>query len=216
MQVPGKRNWLFAAMIGIPFLLCQSFGGVGMFVIGIGLASLITFRRSIRRSKGILVAVTAAILLATLLVIPNPISQRLGQVIGGQDSSADSRTVLSFVLAYAVAAPKSLLWGAGLGQTKLIDVSSLGIGFVKAVIPNAIAGIFAELGIIGVVVKFGIEIFLFFRMRVLGNSFRLAMFVIAFMFQLGGGYLANVQEYLLWGFAFAPLFPQMDVPAESD
>jgi hypothetical protein len=37
------------------------------------------------------------------------------------------------------------------------------------------------------------------------------MFLIAFIYQFTGGYLMNVQEYLLWCFAFAPFFPWLNL-----
>jgi len=36
------------------------------------------------------------------------------------------------------------------------------------------------------------------------------MFVVVFLYQFTGGHLMNVQEYLLWCFAFAPLVPTLD------
>jgi hypothetical protein len=148
--------------------------------------------------------------MAGLLFVPNPISQRVSSVIAGDDSSTQSRTVFSFILANAIATSTSIWWGAGLGQAKLFDVSNLGIGFTVSVIPNAVAGTFAEFGIIGVLVRFAVEFYLFFRTRVYRNSFRLAMFVVAFIMQLTGSNVMDVQEYLIMFFAFAPLFPALN------
>ena len=55
------------------------------------------------------------------------------------------------------------------------------------------------------------EVALFFYTRVYINSFRLAMFVIAFILQLTGGYIEYVQEYVIWCFAFLPFFPEFDL-----
>jgi len=210
MQTPGKRSFCFALMIALPFLLCQSFEGIGSFFISIGVATLVSFRHLLKRRRNIAVLVLLTVCVAALVAIPNPISQRLTQVVNGEDSSAHSRTIFSFLVAYAVASSKSLWWGAGLGQGKLVDVSNLGLSFVTGVIPNATAGTFAELGIIGMTLRFAVEITLFFRTRVFANPFRLAMFVVAFAYQLSGSYLNNVQEYLMWCFAFGPFLPEMD------
>lgn len=207
---PTRRSFCYAVMIGFPFLLCQSFGGLGSFVIGVGLAALFAFRRLLKRPRTVVILVLLAIVIAAVVVIPNPISERLSQVASGEDSSAHSRTIFSFYAGYAVAATKSFWWGAGLGQGKLIDVSDVALGFTKGIIPNAVAGTFAELGIVGLVVRFGVEIFLFFRTRVYKNPFRMAMFAVAFAAQLSGSYLNNVQEYLMWCLAFGPFFPEMD------
>jgi len=135
------------------------------------------------------------------------------QVVTGNDSSTQSRTTLAFVVAYLVASSKSLLWGVGLGQAKLVDLVSY--GFENSIIPNAVAATFAELGIVGVLVRLTVELYLFFRTRVYRNPFRLAMFVASFFSQLTGGNLMNVQNYLLWCFAFLPFFPEMDQRVDS-
>jgi hypothetical protein len=210
MRAPTRRSFMYTLMIAIPFLLCQSFEGIGAFFIGIGLAILVSFRHLLKQRRTVLVVALLTVVVAALVLIPNPISQRLTQVVTGGDSSAHSRTIFSFFVAYTVAAGKSLWWGVGLGQGKLVDVSNLGIGFTVGIIPNAVAGTFAEFGIVGVVLRFAVEIILFFRTRVSANPFRLAMFVVAFAYQLSGSYLDNVQEYLMWCLAFAPFFPEMD------
>jgi hypothetical protein len=210
LQNPGKRNFLYAVLIVIPFLLCQSFGGLTISVAGVGIAVLVRFRQLLKQRRALLILAVMVALVAGLVYVPNPISNRLFLVAAGQDSSTDSRTVAAFIVAYSVAEPKSLLWGAGLGQAKLADVSDLGLAFTIGVIPNAVAGGFAELGIIGMLIKFALEFYLFFRTRVYANPFRLAMFVMVFIIQLTGSYIMNVQEYLMWFMAFGPFFPEMD------
>jgi len=210
-----KRNFGYAIIITIPFFLCQSFGGISMGLAGIGTVLVVTFRDVFRKRGTLLVVAAVVILVGGLLYIPNPVSQRFFQVVGGLDSSTESRTVSSFIVGYTIASSKSLLWGAGLGQSKLADVSDLGLAFTVGVIPNAVAGTIAELGIIAVLIKFVLEVYLFFRTRVYANSFRLAMFVVAFIAQLTGSYLMNVQEYVMWFLAFGSFFPEMDFKGES-
>jgi hypothetical protein len=210
LQNPGKRNLLYAVLIVIPFLLCQSFGGLTISVAGIGIAVLVKFRHLLKQRRALLILAVMAALVAGLVYVPNPISDRLFLVAAGEDSSTESRTISSFIVAYSVAEPKSLLWGAGLGQAKLADVADLGLALNTGVIPNAVAGGFAELGIIGMLIKFALEFYLFFRTRVYANSFRLAMFVMVFVIQLTGSYLPNVQEFLMWFMTFGPFFPEMD------
>jgi hypothetical protein len=171
---------------------------------------LIAFRNRLFEKRTLLILLAIVSLVALLVYVPNPISDRLSIVAAGEDSSTDSRTFSSFIVAYMVALPRSLWWGAGLGQAKLCDVSDLGLAFTVGIIPNAIAGAFAELGIVGIVFKFAMEFYLFFRTRVYRNSFRLAMFVAVFLIQLSGSYLMNVQEYLIWALAFGPFFPELD------
>jgi hypothetical protein len=210
LQNPTKRNLLYVVFIGIPFLLCQSFGGLSISFAAMGIPVLIAFRNRLFEKRTLLILLAIVSLVALLVYVPNPISDRLSIVAAGEDSSTDSRTFSSFIVAYMVALPRSLWWGAGLGQAKLSDVSDLGLAFTVGIIPNAIAGAFAELGIVGIVFKFAMEFYLFFRTRVYRNSFRLAMFVAVFLIQLSGSYLMNVQEYLIWALAFGPFFPELD------
>jgi hypothetical protein len=210
LQNPTKRNLLYVGLIGVPFLLCQSFGGLSISFVAMGVSVLIAFRNRLLERRTLLVLLAIVSLVALLIYVPNPISDRLSMVAAGEDSSTDSRTFSSFIVAYMVALPRSLWWGAGLGQAKLSDVSDLGLAFTVGIIPNAVAGAFAELGIIGILIKFAMEFYLFFRTRVYRNSFRLAMFIAVFLIQLTGSYLMNVQEYLIWVLAFGPFFPEMD------
>jgi hypothetical protein len=210
LQNPTKRNLLYVGLIGVPFLLCQSFGGLSISFAAMGVSVLIAFRNRLLERRTLLVLLAIVGLVALLIYVPNPISDRLSMVAAGEDSSTDSRTFSSFIVAYMVALPRSLWWGAGLGQAKLSDVSDLGLAFTVGIIPNAVAGAFAELGIIGILIKFAMEFYLFFRTRVYRNSFRLAMFIAVFLIQLTGSYLMNVQEYLIWALAFGPFFPEMD------
>jgi hypothetical protein len=203
------RNCSYILMIAVPFLLCQSFGGISICIAALSISLMTSYRRIFRRTNSLVILFTCAILAAVLLGTHNPISERVLQVATGGDSSSKSRTIFSFVAAYTVASSRSLLWGAGLGQGKLIDFSNLGIGFVVNVIPNATAGTFAELGIVGVLFRLVAEVYLFVRTKPYLNNFRLAMFVVAFIAQLTGSYLTNVQEYLLWFLAFYPVFPDL-------
>ena len=127
-----------------------------------------------------------------------------------------SRTVNAYILAYTIAESKSLWWGAGPGQAKLYGEHRflLSLGFPTSVLPDSTADTFADMGIIGLLVKFILEIYLFFRTRVYSNTFRLAMFMVPFFYQFSGGYLTNIQDYLMWSFAFAPFFPWLNLQNE--
>jgi hypothetical protein len=202
-----QKNLSYLMMIAVPFLLAQSFGGLSIAAAGLSAALLTSYRRLLSKPKPLAILICLAIAAALILLTSNSISERVFQVAAGGDSSTKSRTIFSFVIAYVVAGSKSLWWGAGFGQAKLFDVSNLGIGFTVGIIPNAVAGTFAELGLIGVLLRFAVEFFFFFKARVYLNSFALAMFVVAFIVQLTGSYITDVQEYMLWCFAFYRFFP---------
>ena len=201
----SPRNFLYFLMIVIPLLLSQSFGGISIGIAAVGVSLVMTNPRLFKRTGSLLAICFCLVIVAGLMVTRNPISERVLQVASGSDSSTRARTLFSFIAAYAVAAPKSLVWGAGLGQAKLVDFTKLHIGFTSSVIPNSIAGNFAELGLVGALTKLVLEGFFFFKTRAYKDGFRLACFIVGFIFQFTGGYLVDVQEYILWFLAFWPV-----------
>ena len=186
-----------------------------MCVAGIGVSMMTSYRRMLAKPKAMIAVLCLGLGAGMVLLTPNPVSARFLQVATGSDSSTQSRTVFSFIAANAVATSKSVWWGAGMGQGKLVDFSDLGIGFTSSVIPNAVAGTYAEFGLIGVLVRLAVAFVLFSKTRVHRSSYRTAMFVVAFITQFTGSYLADVQEYVLWFLAFYPLFPDLEVRAAS-
>ncbi|MGB6611733.1 MAG: hypothetical protein WBE63_18490, partial [Acidobacteriaceae bacterium] len=200
------RNVACFTMVLFPFLLCQSFGGISLALAG-SLVLILTHRRRIlRRPESWILIICLGFITGAFLLIPNPIAARVTRVIAGGDGSANLRAFFAYPAAYFIASSKSLWWGVGIGQLKQMDLSFLGHG-IDNTLPNAVSQNFAELGIVGVCVRFAVEFYLFARTRVYRSSFRTAAFIVAFLSQLTGSYLDDVQSYLLWLFAFYPLFP---------
>lgn len=208
------RNLSYLMMIALPFLLCQSLGGIVMGLAGIGISLMTGYRQFLHRSKSQTLLLYLAIATCALLLTPNPISARILQAAAGNDSSTNSRTINAYIAAYAVAAPNNMWWGLGLGQTKFIDLSYLGLALGNG-FPNIVSYTFAEFGLIGLLTVLMVELYLFFRTRVYLNSFRLAMFVVAFFTQFTGSYPTSVQLYMIWFFAFYPIFPDFNLRANA-
>ena len=204
------RNLSYFMMIAVPFLLCQSIGGICMGLAGIGISLMTGFRQFFHRSTSRTLFLCLAISTCALLLTPNPISARILQAAAGNDSSTNSRTINAYIAAYTVAAPNNMWWGLGLAQTKFMDISDLGLGIMNG-FPNIVAYTFAEFGLIGLLTMLTVELYLFFRTRVYLNSFRLAMFVVAFIAQFTGSYPTSIQQYLIWFFAFYPIFPNFNL-----
>jgi hypothetical protein len=204
------RNVAFMIMIVVPLLLCQSFGGISLGLAGILVLIMTNLRRLLRRPQSWIVIMLLAFVTTALILIPNPISDRISRVISGGDDSTNLRVVIGYLGAYTSAASKSLWWGVGLGQAKFVDYSDLGGGIIDR-LPNAVADTLGQFGVIGLVVRFVVEFCLFFKTKVYKSSFRLAMFIVAFISQLTGSYVDDVQSYLLWLCAFYPLFPNSEL-----
>jgi hypothetical protein len=208
------RSTMYLAMIAVPFLLAQSFGGISIGLAGIGIALMTGYRRILRHPKSLIVFLCLATATGVVLLIPNPISARVLQVLAGNDSSTNVRTFLSYLAAYTVASAKSLWWGVGLGQAKFVDFSDV-VGGMQGMIPNVLSDIFAEFGFMGVMACITAEWYLFFKTKVHLNSFRSAMFAVAFINQFAGSYGTDVQQYVIWFLAFYPCFPDLDLRGEE-
>ena len=217
LRLIGKGNlrsvWYFA-MIAMPFLLAQSFGGISIGFASVGITLLKGRKQLLRGIKSKAFFLLAGMASAILIAIPNPISMRVWQVIGGMDDSTKGRTIMAYVAAYTVAASKSLGWGVGLNQSKFVDFSAVVFG-LEGHIPDLMAGLFAEFGAVGVLAILTVEVFLFARTHVRRSPFRFAMFVAAFINQFVGSYGTDVQQYLIWFLAFCPLFPEFEQEAPS-
>jgi hypothetical protein len=210
-HLPSKRNMLYVGLIAFPVLLSQSFGTISTCSAAIVISFVFMSPHLLKKKSTILLVLVVVLLTVVVMKTSNPLSLRINAVLSGEDSSTHSRTDKGYFVAYTLAASKSLLWGVGLGQTKLQDASQfVGLGFLSTIIPNGIAGTFAELGLIAVILKLIFELFLFARARVYRNSFQLSMYIVAFLLQFTGSHLMNVQEYLLWILAFTPLFPMLN------
>jgi len=113
---------------------------------------------------------------------------------------------------------KSLFWGSGLGQTKLLggelwkEVYHQAYAMNEIAIPNAVAETLAVFGIVGVLIRLGLEIHFFLRTRVYNNHYRLALFIFMFIYQFTGSFIFNIAEYAIWILAFNNVFEEFDKP----
>ncbi|MEO8764197.1 MAG: hypothetical protein ABI416_07915 [Ginsengibacter sp.] len=214
--------WLVGFLIGFPLLLAFSLG----ILIGIPLALFILFllkmkffltRKSLRQYIFLATfAITLVIVLLLIFYPDNPLFTRINNLFIGHDSSFKGRTSDSYYLASVIANKKSVLFGVGLGQIKVLGVE-LWTTFYNTTflpngiaIPNATADTFAVFGIAGVCIRIAIEIFFFFRTKVYYNYYRLALFIFIFIYQFTGSYLYNIAEFVIWILAFSNTFPEFD------
>jgi hypothetical protein len=211
-------------LLTIPLLLSLSFG----IILGIILAMAILFLSDIKlftlRRKfpaKFIFGILIFLLLFTIILqlFPNnPLFIRIGNIFAGKDVSFRGRTFDSFYLAWKIAAEKSILFGSGPGQTKLI-----GLDFFKEFynytnftvdeigIPNSVGDTLATFGILGVLIRLSVQVYFFFKTNVYSNFYRLSIFIFVFIYQFTGSFITNIAEYVLWILAFYPaLFPEFD------
>ncbi|HEV9037863.1 MAG TPA: hypothetical protein VGQ51_14610 [Puia sp.] len=213
-----------AILVTVPLLLSLSFGVIIGMAVSLGL-TLLYGSRAFFTNKYLAVQLLFGSLgfllligLAMWLFPHNVFILRLKNVFAGHDNSFNGRTTDSFYLAWAIAKTKSVWFGCGLGQTKVIGLDLFrhfynyaGFTVDSVAIPNVVGDTLATLGIIGLLIRFGLQVYFFFATRVWNNYYRLSLFLFIFIYQFTGSFLTNTAEYVIWLLAFSPgIFEEFD------
>jgi hypothetical protein len=227
-ELPQRATYL--ALVLIPLFLSLSFG----VILGIALSLLLLLiirgggqlRKYgvLRRVAGWALLLPAVAVVAFLTFPDNFIIRRLDNILAGRDSSFTGRTLDSFILSLDIVHKKSLWWGTGFGQFKLLGLdrfrefyNSNKYALRDIVIPNSIGDLLGNLGLCGVAIKLFLEGYFFFRARVFRNDYRLTLFLFIFVYQFTGSFISNIAEYAIWILAFKPdLFPEFQHPLHEN
>jgi hypothetical protein len=224
-ELPQRATWY--VLVLVPLFLSLSFG----VILGMALSVLLlVIIRGGGRRYGTLREVVRwtflllAVFVVVVLIFPdNFILRRLDNIVAGKDSSFKGRTFDSFVLSLDIVRKKSLFWGTGFGQFKLLGLerfrefyNSNKYTLHDVVIPNSIGDLLGTLGLFGVAIKLFLEGYFFFRTRVFRNDYRLTLFLFIFVYQFTGSFISNIAEYAIWILAFKPdLFPEFQNPSHD-
>jgi hypothetical protein len=169
-------------------------------------------RHVIKRNYMVIGAPLGALATAGVVLGSNTFATRLQLFLSGQDPSGNVRTVLSYALAYFIAQKKSLWWGVGFGQIKVVGIDLINQFWDNGGrLPCAIAETMAQFGFVGLAVRLGLQLAFFYHTKVWRNYYRLALFIYIFVYQFTGSYLTNIAEYMIWILAFSPVFPEFSV-----
>ncbi|MGZ3924623.1 MAG: hypothetical protein ACXVBJ_12700, partial [Flavisolibacter sp.] len=218
-----RKGWQILGMIMLPLVLSFSLGvivcvAIALFTVFIAYFGRLMKNRRVIRVLFLLVTFIVPLVVIWLMVFPeNTLLLRLENIVTGYDTSGKGRTYEAFYLAGKILALKSQLWGVGLGQIKIIGTNVIKdyylytVDYNSVAIPNATAETLTIFGLVGLVMRLGIEIGLFFHTKVWRNYYRLSLFVFAFIYQFTGSYITNVAEYVIWILAFTDVFRQFDV-----
>ncbi len=221
------NSWLLLPMLFLPYVLSFSIGVVGSVMIAILLTYLLYFKRLTRKKRVLNLFILAGGLSVSAFVIlvlffpQNSFFLRLDNILIGNDSSGNGRTSEAFILARQILEQKSLAWGIGAGQVKILGADIIrsyylyDLNYTDFAIPNAAAETFAIFGWIGLSLRLLIEIFFFFYTRVWTNYYRLLLFLFIFLYQFTGSFITNIAEYVIWILAFTNAFPAFDVVSKK-
>jgi len=224
-----KNQWQIILMIALPLLLSFSIGVLAAILISICIFFILHFSKVIVQKHFFYAFAflfgggVICILLLQHLYPENPLFTRLENIFEGHDTSAKGRTFDSFKLSMIIAKLKSIWWGVGQGQLKIIGHDTImeyykyPESYTNAVrIPNAFAETIATFGIFGAFLRIFFEVFFFFRTRVYANYYRLLLFIYIFIYQFTGSFITNVAEYVIWALAFSSCFPQFNKSAATN
>jgi hypothetical protein len=207
----------------LPLGLSFSLGVLGAMVFSFLGMYLIHWRKIFYKKSFVNVwltsisAVLAGVIFLLLFFPENPLFIRVVNIFTGMDSSANGRTVDAFTMAFRVAGERSIWFGSGLGQIKVLAYDIVQKyyhhwGNVQLVrIPNAMAETLGIFGIFGVMIRLLAEVYFFFRTKVLSNYYRTVLFIFIFIYQFTGSYITNIAEYVVWAIAFSNAFKQFDL-----
>lgn len=217
-----RINTLHILLVILLLALSFSLGVITGIIISFVLVLLFNAGSLKAQKRTIIIGVAGFIFLLTAFLIlyfyfpDNPLIVRIKGIPDGRDTSARGRTYEAFDLAYRIAKQKSIWFGVGLGQIKEIGRTIIIQYYYYTKmpdtvrIPNATAELLAVYGIVGVIVKFALIIYFFFKTRVYQNYYRLSLFLFIFIYQLTGSFLFNLAEYVIWILSFSPVFPQFN------
>lgn len=221
-----KHPLMIAVAVILPLLLSLSFGVIGALVLAILLAAIfyykqlpINFWRIIFYS---FIIVGIILLLVYILWPENPVILRLSNILEGKDTSAKGRLLDSYMFAKDLILSKSLLFGCGPGQIKIL-AHDLIIGYYQyqgiipdvVRIPNGMGEMLATYGIYGFMLKIIFELYFFIRFKIWNNLFALSLFIFIFIYQFTGSFLTNVAEAAIWAFVFYSNFKDFSLLPKS-
>ncbi|MBI1222263.1 MAG: hypothetical protein GC180_06625 [Bacteroidetes bacterium] len=218
----GYRVGLLAVLLFVPLLLSFSLGVIAGLVLSLFILYLAHIKwlvlhpRMRRTFLALFIAVVAALAGLYYFYPENPLFVRLQNIPDGTDTSARGRTYEAFELAWLMIQKKSIWFGIGPGQIKLLGREVI-LNYYHYVqipevvrIPNAAAETLAQFGLIGLILRIGAQFWLFFKTRVHANFYRLVLFLFVFIYQFTGSFMSNIAELTIWVFCFLPIVPELN------
>jgi hypothetical protein len=221
------NKWLMLALVTVPMLLSMSFGVIGAIILTWLILSLVHLKKLYKKKRafyitaGLILSVSLTAFIFWFYFPANPFVIRIGNILAGSDTSAKGRTTDSFTMAWRLANERSLYFGAGLGQIKILIIELVGKYykywgvFPRYDIPNAMGETLAIFGFTGIFIKLFLEVWLFFKTKVFSNYYRFSLFLFIFIYQFTGSFITNIIEYVIWALAFSSVFPFFNVTKQN-
>lgn len=214
-------------IISLPLLLSMSFGVIGgtlvtaLLMAWLNRNSLLKYRIPVMIISFLFIASVILLFVLFAFFSDTLLVKRISNIFIGTDTSTNGRTFESFQIAWKTIHLKSTWFGCGLGQVKLLIPKIIRTyfqhwGAVEVYrIPNAVAETLAIFGVFGLIVRFGLIFYFFVKGKVRYNYFQMALFIFIFIYQFTGSYITNIVEYVIWIFAFTPVFSEFNKQTDA-
>lgn len=167
------NSFLLLPMLLLPYALSFSIGVAGSVFMAAIITFLLYFRSLLKKKRALNLilltfGVSISLLIILLLFFPqNSLFLRIGNIVSGMDTSGKGRTSDAYFLAMQILEQKSLAWGIGPGQIKILGADIIrsyylyDLDYNKIAIPNAVAETLAIFGWVGLALRFLVEFFFF-------------------------------------------------------
>lgn len=218
----AKPLLLVILAVSIPLIISLSFGVIGGLAIAILLTLLIFFKKLPENAKKYFFYSLAGIgiigFVATNFWPENPVSIRVVNIFTGNDTSSEGRIESALKVAIDLIDFKKAYLGVGPGQTKELYNDLLTTYYKLDVmtpidyrIPNSIAEMLGVYGFYGLIVKIGLEIYFFVRLKTYKNIYNFALFIFIFIYQFTGSFTVNISEIGIWALVFQSRFTNFEL-----
>ena len=218
-----KRILLFGSIIG-SLILSLSYGVIGGLFLSILISLIITQfkRRNLEYNSPAMwrLLLISVVLIGLVFIFFNDsgLILRFWRILEGNDTSFKGRSSDSFFLADKVLEKKSEWFGIGPGQLKIFGKSifddfyaySDDISSDKSItvrLPNAVADTYVTLGIIGVIIRFVAQFYIFFKFKISNNFYKLCLFNFLFIYQFFGSNITDLNYYFGFIILCLDIFP---------
>lgn len=204
---PTRRDASYLAIVAIPLFATYSIGFWFTFLASliVSFASTISLRK-LRLGYWSFLLLTLGVVLGAV-ISDEDAKTRIVDILTFEDSSVNGRSLEAYKLATEIASLKSLFWGAGIGQVKELGYSVI-IDFYKyssdveiVAIPSSAAEVLASFGIIGLIFKILILLYIYFKFDVKNNLYGNLLFLFFFIYQFYGSFMISTIE--IFNFALA-------------
>lgn len=217
------KNWILLLMGMTPVLFTYSFGFFAAMILSVlfSLIVIVIYKRSFPR-RFFYPFIAFLLLFIAVISFENEVSKRVWKIARGNDTSVNGRTYEAFYLANEMAKDKSLWFGIGPGQVKVVGEQHIRpfYNYPKSdwpivTLPNITAETLAIFGYFGLLFRIGFQLFIFIKFKVYQNYFQLLLFGFLFFYQLMGSYITSTFEYSFWIIASIPIFKDFNIKKQS-